>query len=39
MEFDELLTQVIALLRRQRRVSYGARKRRIQLDDDYLCSG
>jgi hypothetical protein len=28
MEFDELLTQVIALLQRQGRVSYGALKRR-----------
>jgi class 3 adenylate cyclase/tetratricopeptide (TPR) repeat protein len=36
MEFDELLTQVIALLQRQGRVSYGALKRRFTLDDDYL---
>jgi class 3 adenylate cyclase/tetratricopeptide (TPR) repeat protein len=36
MEFDELLTQVIALLQRQGRVSYGALKRRFHLDDDYL---
>jgi Adenylate and Guanylate cyclase catalytic domain len=36
MEFDELLAQVIALLQRQRRVSYGALKRRFKLDDDYL---
>ena len=36
MEFDELLTQVIALLQRQGRVSYGALKRRFKLDDDYL---
>ena len=36
MEFDELLTQVITLLQRQGRVSYGALKRRFQLDDDYL---
>jgi class 3 adenylate cyclase/tetratricopeptide (TPR) repeat protein len=36
MEFDELLTHVIALLQRQGRVSYGALKRRFKLDDDYL---
>jgi hypothetical protein len=36
MEFDDLLTQVIALLQRQGRVSYGVLKRRFQLDDDYL---
>jgi REP element-mobilizing transposase RayT len=36
MEFDELLAQVIALLQRQGRVSYGALKRRYKLDDDYL---
>ena len=36
MEFDELLAQVIALLQRQGRVSYGALKRRFKLDDDYL---
>jgi Adenylate and Guanylate cyclase catalytic domain len=36
MEFDELLTQVIALLQRQGRVSYGALKRRFKLDDEYL---
>jgi hypothetical protein len=36
MEFDELLTQAIALLQRQGRVSYGALKRRFHLDDDYL---
>jgi class 3 adenylate cyclase len=36
MEFDELLTQVIALIQRQGRVSYGALKRRFHLDDDYL---
>jgi hypothetical protein len=32
----ELLAQVIALLQRQGRVSYGALKRRFHLDDDYL---
>jgi predicted ATPase/class 3 adenylate cyclase len=36
MEFDELLTHVIALLQRQGRVSYGALKRRFTLDDEYL---
>ena len=30
MEFDELLTQVIALLQLQGRVSYGALKRRFK---------
>ena len=36
MTFDEVLTQVIELLQRQGRVSYGALKRRFGLDDDYL---
>ena len=36
MEFDELLAQVIALLQRQGRVSYGALNRRFRLDDEYL---
>ncbi len=36
MTFDEVLTQVIELLQRQGRVSYGALKRRFTLDDDYL---
>jgi hypothetical protein len=36
MEFDEILAQVIALLQRQGRVSYGALKRRFKLDDEYL---
>lgn len=36
MTFDELLAQVIELLQRQGRVSYGALKRRFNLDDDYL---
>jgi class 3 adenylate cyclase/predicted ATPase len=36
MTFDEVLTQVLALLKRQGRVSYGALKRRFDLDDDYL---
>ena len=36
MTFDELLVQVVELLQRQGRVSYGALKRRFALDDDYL---
>src|SRR5215813_217615 len=36
MTFDEILAQVIDLLKRQGRVSYGALKRRFGLDDDYL---
>ena len=36
MIFDEILTQVVELLQRQGRVSYGALKRRFALDDDYL---
>ncbi len=36
MTFDEVLVQVIELLQRQGRVSYGALKRRFGLDDDYL---
>src|SRR5882724_8246676 len=36
MTFDELLEQVIDLLQRQGRVSYGALKRRFALDDNYL---
>ncbi|HEY7490091.1 MAG TPA: adenylate/guanylate cyclase domain-containing protein [Candidatus Tectomicrobia bacterium] len=36
MEFAEVLEQTIALLQRQGRVSYGALKRRFQLDDTYL---
>src|SRR5436190_21049761 len=36
MTFDELLAQVVELLRRQGRVSYGALKRRFSLDDAYL---
>src|SRR5262245_27532886 len=36
MTFDEVLTQVLELLKRQGRVSYGALKRRFDLDDDYL---
>src|SRR5262249_29956329 len=36
MTFDEVLTQIIDLLKRQGRVSYSALKRRFDLDDDYL---
>src|SRR2546427_11167096 len=36
MTFDEVLTQVLALLQRQGRVSYRALKRRFNLDDEYL---
>jgi class 3 adenylate cyclase len=36
MTFDEVLAQVIALLQRERRVSYRALKRRFDLDDEYL---
>src|SRR5438128_9335200 len=36
MTFDEVLDQVIALLKRQGRVSYPALKRRFALDDDYI---
>jgi predicted ATPase/class 3 adenylate cyclase len=36
MEFAEVLEQIIALLQHQGRVSYGALKRRFQLDDAYL---
>jgi hypothetical protein len=36
MTFDDVLTQALALLKRQGRVSYSALKRRFDLDDDYL---
>src|SRR5262245_28478210 len=36
MTFDEILAQVMALLRREGRVSYRALKRRFTLDDEYL---
>src|SRR5712691_205632 len=36
MTFDELLAHVLELLQRQGRVSYGALKRRFDLDDAYL---
>ena len=36
MTFDDVLTQVLALLQREKRVSYRALKRRFDLDDAYL---
>jgi hypothetical protein len=36
MTFDEVLTQVLELLRRDGRVSYRALKRRFDLDEEYL---
>src|SRR5262245_14702883 len=36
MTFDDILTQIIDLLKRQGRVSYRAIKRRFDLDDDYI---
>jgi class 3 adenylate cyclase/tetratricopeptide (TPR) repeat protein len=36
MTFDDILAQIIDLLKRQGRVSYGALKRRYNLDDAYL---
>jgi class 3 adenylate cyclase len=36
MEFETVLEQTLALLQRQGRISYGALKRRFQLDDTYL---
>src|SRR5262245_34281749 len=36
MTFDDMLAQVLALLQRQGRVSYGALQRRFQFDDAYL---
>jgi len=36
MDFAEALEQVLELLQRQGRVSYGAIKRRFNLDDAYL---
>ena len=36
MDFDELLSQILELLQRQKRVSYRALKVRLQLDDDLL---
>src|SRR6266436_1145016 len=36
MTFDEILTQVLAVLQHEKRVSYRALKRRFDLDDEYL---
>ncbi len=36
MTFDETLSQVLALLQREGRVSYRALKRRFGLDDEFL---
>jgi hypothetical protein len=36
MEFEAVLEQTIALLQRQGRISYGALKRRFQVDNAYL---
>src|SRR5262245_22337082 len=36
MTFDDILEQVITLLKRQRRISYRALKLRFNLDDEYL---
>ena len=36
MKFSAVVEQVLELLRRQGRVSYGALKREFELDDDYL---
>ncbi len=36
MTFDDILEQVLALLKRQGRVSYRALQRRFALDDDYI---
>ena len=36
MTFDEVLTQVLDLLQRDKRISYRALKVRFQLDDDLL---
>src|ERR1700704_461184 len=36
MEFEVVLEQTLALLQRQGRISYGALKRRFQVDEAYL---
>jgi class 3 adenylate cyclase len=36
MEYDAILSQVVALLKRERRIAYRVLKRRLQLDDDLL---
>jgi len=36
MTFEEILAQILAVLQREKRVSYRALKRRFALDDEYL---
>jgi class 3 adenylate cyclase len=36
MDYEAILSQVIALLEREGRIAYGVLKRRLQLDDDLL---
>src|SRR5215510_2037947 len=36
MTFDEVLAQILDLLKRQGRISYRALKRRFDIDDDYI---
>lgn len=36
MTFDEVLTQVLELLQREKRVSYRALKLRFDINDDYI---
>src|SRR4029453_9654488 len=36
MTFDDILAQILALLQREKRVSYRALKPRFDLDDNYL---
>ena len=36
MTFEEMLAQVVEVLRRERRVSYRALRRRFGLDEEYL---
>jgi predicted Zn-ribbon and HTH transcriptional regulator len=36
MDYDALVTKVIALLQREQRVPYRALKRRFELDDEYI---
>ncbi len=36
MDYDALLSQVIALLQREKRVPYRSLKRRFDIDDDYI---
>jgi hypothetical protein len=36
MDYDEVVAQVVALLKREKRLSYRVLKLRLQLDDDIL---